>query len=144
MRLKSEAKKVLSFTDNRQDASLQAGHFNDFVEVAFLRSSLYKAMENAGENGLDFEAWTSIFREPWIYLQRSMLMIRRSGGNTRGHQTCPKGGFKIPDFQDLRRGWRLTSPNLEQCGLLQIQYKWIDDFIQDKDLWEKQNASSFN
>jgi ATP-dependent helicase YprA (DUF1998 family) len=25
--------KLLSFTDNRQDASLQAGHFNDFVEI---------------------------------------------------------------------------------------------------------------
>ena len=27
------ARKLLSFTDNRQDASLQAGHFNDFVEI---------------------------------------------------------------------------------------------------------------
>jgi DEAD/DEAH box helicase len=31
--LKPEARKLLSFTDNRQDASLQAGHFNDFVHV---------------------------------------------------------------------------------------------------------------
>jgi hypothetical protein len=30
----------LSFTDNRQDASLQAGHFNDFVEIGQLRSGL--------------------------------------------------------------------------------------------------------
>ena len=28
--------KSLSFTDNRQDASLQAGHLNDFVQVALL------------------------------------------------------------------------------------------------------------
>ncbi|MDQ2888808.1 MAG: DEAD/DEAH box helicase, partial [Chloroflexota bacterium] len=33
--------KLLSFTDNRQDASLQAGHFNDFIEVGILRSALY-------------------------------------------------------------------------------------------------------
>ena len=32
-----EARKLLSFTDNRQDASLQAGHFNDFVEIGLLR-----------------------------------------------------------------------------------------------------------
>ena len=31
--LEPQARKLLSFTDNRQDASLQAGHFNDFVEV---------------------------------------------------------------------------------------------------------------
>lgn len=32
--------KLLSFTDNRQDASLQTGHFNDFVHTAVLRSAL--------------------------------------------------------------------------------------------------------
>ena len=35
--LEPEARKLLSFSDNRQDASLQAGHFNDFVEVGLLR-----------------------------------------------------------------------------------------------------------
>ena len=43
--LAPEARKLLSFTDNRQDASLQAGHFNDFVQVALLRSALYRACE---------------------------------------------------------------------------------------------------
>ena len=46
--LKPEARKLLSFTDNRQDASLQAGHFNDFAQVALLRSALYKATEEKG------------------------------------------------------------------------------------------------
>src|SRR5207245_7780066 len=35
--LQPDARKLLSFTDNRQDASLQAGHFNDFAQVALLR-----------------------------------------------------------------------------------------------------------
>ena len=38
--LDPHARKLLSFTDNRQDASLQAGHFNDFVEVGLLRGAL--------------------------------------------------------------------------------------------------------
>ena len=42
------ARKLLSFTDNRQDASLQAGHFNDFVEVGLLRAALYRAVRDAG------------------------------------------------------------------------------------------------
>lgn len=37
--------KLLSFTDNRQDASLQAGHFNDFVRTTLLRAALYRALE---------------------------------------------------------------------------------------------------
>ena len=32
-RLDDDARKFLAFTDNRQDASLQAGHFNDFVLI---------------------------------------------------------------------------------------------------------------
>ena len=38
-----EARKLLTFVDNRQDAILQAGHFNDFVQVTQLRGALYRA-----------------------------------------------------------------------------------------------------
>ena len=37
--LDPEARKFLAFSDNRQDASLQAGHFNDFVLVGLVRSA---------------------------------------------------------------------------------------------------------
>ncbi len=47
-----KVKKLLSFTDNRQDASLQAGHFNDFIEMVLLRSAIYKAVEQAGNAGV--------------------------------------------------------------------------------------------
>ena len=33
-----KTRSCLSFTDNRQDAALQAGHFNDFVQVVQLRA----------------------------------------------------------------------------------------------------------
>ena len=44
--------KLLNFTDNRQDASLQAGHFNDFVQVGLLRGALRRAIVEAGEAGI--------------------------------------------------------------------------------------------
>ena len=47
-----EARKLLTFVDNRQDASLQAGHFNDFVQVTQLRGALYRAA-GAAERGQD-------------------------------------------------------------------------------------------
>ena len=56
--LKKEAKKLLSFTDNRQDASLQAGHFNDFIQVGWLRSALYRAAVAAGPDGLRYDELT--------------------------------------------------------------------------------------
>ncbi len=44
-----------TFVDNRQDASLQAGHFNDFVQVTQLRGALYRAMRGEPA-GLTHEA----------------------------------------------------------------------------------------
>ena len=41
--------KVLSFTDNRQDASLQAGHLNDFVQTAQIRAGLVAALARRPE-----------------------------------------------------------------------------------------------
>ncbi len=29
-------------------------------------------------------------------------------------------------YEDLRRGWRIVQPNLEQCGLLEIQYDSLE------------------
>lgn len=45
----AHTRKLLSFTDNRQDASLQAGHFNDFVQLVRLRAALYAALTQAPE-----------------------------------------------------------------------------------------------
>src|SRR5262249_7085632 len=38
-------------------------------------------------------------------------------------------------YLDLRRGWRVTSPNLEQCGLLEIDYVSLDRLSADAPKW---------
>ena len=43
--LDERTKKLLAFTDNRQDASLQAGHFNDFIQILLLRGALLAAIQ---------------------------------------------------------------------------------------------------
>jgi hypothetical protein len=45
-------RKLLAFTDNRQDAALQAGHFNDFLFVSLLRAGILAAARAAGPDGL--------------------------------------------------------------------------------------------
>src|SRR5258707_1372680 len=46
--------KLLSFTDNVQDAALQAGHFNDFSQVIQLRSAIYRALKDAPDQTLTY------------------------------------------------------------------------------------------
>ena len=38
-----------------QDAALQAGHFNDFMQVTTLRSGIYKAVKQAADQKLSYE-----------------------------------------------------------------------------------------
>jgi hypothetical protein len=47
-----EKRKLLGFTDNRQDAALQAGHFNDFLFVSLLRGAILRAVLDAGDGGM--------------------------------------------------------------------------------------------
>jgi hypothetical protein len=43
-------------------------------------------------------------------------------------------GYRL--YVDLRHGWRISSPNLEQCGLLQIHYRHLEDICADTDTWQ--------
>jgi very-short-patch-repair endonuclease len=36
----------------------------------------------------------------------------------------------------LERGWRITSPNLEQCGLLKIEYGKLKELSEANDVWQ--------
>ncbi len=135
--LESKARKLLSFTDNRQDASLQAGHFNDFVEIVLLRAAVWKAVEQAGEPGISHEYLTRrVFdalalpfgvyaADPtWKYQAREEA--QRALREVLGYYL----------YRDLRRGWRITSPNLEQCGLLRIDYAYLGEFCGEHDEWK--------
>ena len=40
-------RKVLTFVDARQDAALQAGHFNDFIRIGKIRSAIWNAVKDS-------------------------------------------------------------------------------------------------
>jgi ATP-dependent helicase YprA (DUF1998 family)/very-short-patch-repair endonuclease len=135
--LEGDARKLLSFTDNRQDASLQAGHFNDFVETALLRSALYAAVARAGEEGLRHDELTQKVFET-LNLPKSLYAAnpeaRFQAERDTQHAFRNMLGYRI--YRDLKRGWRVTAPNLEQCGLLQIRYESLKEACEAEDLWQ--------
>jgi superfamily II DNA/RNA helicase len=131
-----KAKKVLSFTDNRQDASLQAGHFNDFVVTSMLRAGILAAIPIGGTTTFD--------RLPSELQQRLNLPYSDYGA----HGDSDPGGKKrareaLRDvlayrvFRDLRRGWRINQPNLEQLKLLTIEYSELADLAKETDFWQR-------
>lgn len=136
--LKEKARKLLSFTDNRQDAALQAGHFNDFIEIGILRSAIYRAALRAGDSGLRHEELTGrVFDALALPVDHYAVdpEVRFAALDETKRALREVLGYRI--YRDLKRGWRITSPNLEQCGLLEIDYLALDDVCRAEDIWEK-------
>ena len=129
--------KLLSFTDNRQDASLQAGHFNDFIHVSLLRSALHAALMRANELSFD--------RVAEAVVAASSLTVRNVGKNPELDPDSPAAAEVMRVFaelteyrlyEDLRRGWRVVQPNLENVGLLRVTYRGLEALCADDARWQ--------
>jgi len=127
--------KLLTFTDNRQDASLQAGHFNDFVHVALLRAALYAALRQFSELAFDRVA-EAVVRTSGLGIadiaQNPLLDPETPAAREVWQTFTDLTEYRL--YDDLRRGWRVTHPNLEQVGLLSIGYYGLDTLCQSQEL----------
>ena len=122
--------KILSFTDNRQDAALQAGHFNDFIRVVRVRAAIARALASAPGQTLNYkQIGEAIFRE----LKLDFASYARSSDpnpfpavRAQYEETFSRY-LTYQAIHDLRRGWRVILPNLEKCALLSIDYEHLTE-----------------
>ena len=135
-------RKLLGFTDNRQDAALQAGHFNDFLFVSLVRAGFLGALQEAGSKGLRSD-------ELGVAVQRT-LGFDRSDAQIRAEWLLEPSlrGFNLQEAEgtlrqvlayrvwfDQRRGWRYTNPNLEQLRMVQVEYLGLHELAADDELF---------
>lgn len=140
--LDDAAKKLLAFTDNRQDASLQAGHFNDFIHVLLLRGALLAGIEQSPEGRLlDKDLAQGVFDSLRLeFADYSSNPELKGLGKGRVEETLRDLlGYRL--YQDLQRGWRITNPNLEQLGMLEVTYDAIDRCCEDDADWGKEHEA---
>lgn len=122
------SRKVMTFVDARQDAALQAGHFNDFIKVGKLRGAIAKAVACADA--------------PVDSVRIGRLTFESLGLDPSEYLQAPKKGRALDDqkrkfveyidsliFDDLLGNWTVIMPNLEDCALLNIDYKYLHDEI---------------
>ncbi|NCS84702.1 MAG: DEAD/DEAH box helicase, partial [Cyanobacteria bacterium] len=132
----NNAQKILSFTDNRQDASLQAGHFNDFVQTSFLRASLNKALQK--EKTLTHKKLAATVVKYMGLSQADYAETPSdSGSGKRRNEEAFEHLIEYRLYEDLKRGWRIVQPNLEQSGLLTIEYDELKEHCSNQSAWEK-------
>jgi superfamily II DNA or RNA helicase len=135
----SKDQKLLSFTDNRQDAALQAGHFNDFVQVVRLRAGIHKALHEAPQHTLTYatlgEAVFKALGLPFLdFANRNeeppLANVRRN------YEQCLQTYLVYRAIADLRRSWRIVLPNLEQCALLNVSYLDLGEVAASDSFWQ--------
>ncbi|GIG65147.1 protein kinase domain-containing protein [Phytomonospora endophytica] len=130
--------KLLSFVDNRQDASLQAGHFNDLVRHVLQRAALHLALKDRPAD------------EPYLRSEDVATAVATAMGlnhadyaeNTGEYSSARQettGVFRrrldLLLHADLGGGWRITLPNLEQVDLLHVHYADLDELCADEPRW---------
>jgi hypothetical protein len=130
--------KLLSFMDNVQDAALQAGHFNDFAQVVQLRAGIHKALTLAPDHTLTYatigEAVFKALGLPFLDFgnrdeEPALATVRRD------YEQAFQAFLFYRAVADLRRSWRIVLPNLEQCGLLGVDYVHLDAIVAEDEFW---------
>ncbi|SNT48758.1 ATP-dependent helicase YprA, contains C-terminal metal-binding DUF1998 domain [Streptosporangium subroseum] len=140
--LDEKARKLLTFVDNRQDASLQAGHLNDFVQVTQVRGAVYRAAATVGDDGLRHD---DVAQRVAKALDLPLTAYAQNPDVKFGQREhvlkALRGALSYLIYVDLARGWRITMPNLEQTGLLKFDYVALDEIAADTEFWEQTHAA---
>ena len=133
-------RKLLGFTDNRQDAALQSGHFNDFIFVTLLRGAMLRAVRSSGSDGLSHEEFGNALRkalgfDPQQRQRRAEWMLDPDPVSFSALDEAKKAINRVLAhrlWNDLRRGWRFTNPNLDQLDLIRVEYPGIGMLAADQ------------
>lgn len=137
----ANARKMLGFSDNRQDAALQAGHFNHQVSLLVLRAGLLRALRQVAPISEEDIA-DSVFKA--LNFDRDDAAItceylRSPGLQGFARQEAQRAlrfvlGYRL--LWDLRRGWRYNNPNLEQLKLLKFDYAGLSELVRGDNVFE--------
>lgn len=133
-------RKVIAFSDNRQDTALQAAHLNNIQKRLHFRRAMYRAVLEAKRSEVKF-----------IDIENTIFETLEEYNSTPRYALADEGKFMIPDrkteatFKNYLRlnailelgGPQIkTQPNLEDVGLLKIQYYNLDKLAANTIFWE--------
>ena len=140
-------KKILGFVDNRQDAAMQSGHFNDFVSRVIMRSAILAVLRKHPEHGLKlndlskgicdvlgFTDYDDQAAQADLYLEPDSAIPVKSRAISSLIQIL---SYRI--LRDLNRSWVYTNPTLQHLGLARIDFEFFNEMMSDEAM-----ISSFN
>lgn len=129
-------RKVIAFSDNRQDTALQAAHMNNLQKRLQFRRAVFHALVDApGPLRIDemgrhiFDALEDAGVTPRF--RREAGRFRQGRGSEREYQKY----LSFALLRDLERTHRRLHQNLEDVGLLQVSYDGLDALAAADNVW---------
>lgn len=136
-------RKLLGFTDNRQDAALQAGHFNDFLYLLLIRAGLLAALTKNGGSLHAGDLGVEVFRALGFETSNESILAEylqepeTFGLNKEEADRAARFVLGYRLLRDLRKGWRYNNPNLTQLKLIEIDFRGLDELASREALFAK-------
>ena len=124
--LEEDERKVIAFTDNRQDADFQAAHFADLAHRLGFRQAALKAVEARGEVPL-----SELGGEVLDYWKRSGADFLQNPDVERAMRDL----LQLFATADAARNVQPNFPNLEEAGLVRYDYQGLEALVEDARLW---------
>lgn len=122
-------RKVMTFVDARQDAALQSGHFNDFIRIGKIRSAIWKALKDSTIPIDSSNVARLVFEHLGLRFDEYSLNPGLTGRRADDVRDLMVKFLSTIIYDDLAGNWSVIMPNLEDCALLNISYKYLHDEI---------------
>ncbi|MHA1843404.1 MAG: DEAD/DEAH box helicase [Promethearchaeota archaeon] len=132
--LNKEQKKIIIFTDSRQDTALQAEHMNEFKRRLNFRRIFYHVLEFIQKNNLritDKEIGDTIFQ----FLVDNNLVPDYQKDKNNAFSTAPPPEREFKEFltflalSDIMQSRYFLDLNLDKLGILKIRYDGLENLI---------------
>jgi hypothetical protein len=141
--LPSEQRKVIAFSDNRQDTALQAAHMNSLHQRFAFRRALFHALLDGGTtieddafldlDGVGFHIYSTL--QAHVLLPDYRRDKRKYGRDPQAEKRYQRY-LQFVALGELRGTHRRTHQNLEDVGLLSVGYLGLDEFAADPEVWK--------
>lgn len=125
----SADRKLMTFVDARQDAALQAGHFNDFIRIGKIRSAIWNAVKDTEEPIGSDKIARLVFQHLNLSPQDYFRYGNLRGGRAKKVEDVMERYLGTIIYDDLAGNWQVSMPNLEDCALLKVNYEFLHDEI---------------
>ena len=141
--LPEAGRKVIAFSDNRQDTALQAAHMTSLHNRITFRQALYTMLRESHAT-VDSDEWLDlaavglrIFDTQARHgVQPPFLKDQRAYGKDWQAQHRYQRYLQFVALRELRGTHRRTHQNLEDVGLLVVGYNGLDECTADDAFWD--------